>query len=198
MLAIQELNDVLKVLFFEELGKLIKRYTTVTQEEQGNINEVMAIVERLEIQAKYSDNLEKLLQLSSLLKDYSVQVVEFYLWCMYKLGKSITIEEADEYIMKIEESGYVEIDGILVYEEGACLDEYIEKLLRNELLTDTYHIKRLIDIDEIIEMWLEGTPISEVEKELKHCDLNELLDDPVQEGYITYNNKLIMYIEIEL
>lgn len=198
MLEIKGLSNALRTLFFDELGKLIDKFTRITQEEQENLKQVMEILERLEIESKYDASLEELLQLSDFLKQSSVQVVEFYLWCTYSIDKTITIQEADEYIMKIEAYGYVQFDGMLVYEEGAYLDEYVEKLIKDEILTDAYHIKRLMDIDEIIEMWMEGAPVSEMENELKHLDLSELLENPIEEGYVTADNKRMMYVELEL
>ena len=198
MLEIKGLSNGLRTLFFDELGKLIEKFTRITQEEQENIKQVAEILERLEIESKYDASLEELLQLSDLLKQYSVQTVEFYLWCTYSIGKTITIQEADEYIMKIEAYGYAQFDGMLVYEDGAYLDEYVEKLIKDEILTDAYHIKRLMDIDEIIEMWMEGTPVSEMEDEFKHLDLSELLENPIEEGYVAADNKRMMYVELEL
>lgn len=198
MLEIKGLSNALRTLFFDELGKLIDKFTRITQEEQENLKQAMEILERLEIESKYDASLEELLQLSDFLKQYSIQTVEFYLWCAYSIGKTITIQEADEYIMKIEAYGYVQFDGMLVYEEGAYLDEYVEKLIKDEILTDAYHIKRLMDIDEIIEMWMEGAPVSEMENELKHLDLSEVLENPIEEGYVTADNKRMMYVELEL
>lgn len=198
MLVLKGLSDGLRGLFLNELERLIERFTKITQEDQENIQQVTEILERLEIEEKYNTDLEELMQLSSFLKEYSVQTVEFFLWYRYGIGNEITVQEADEYILKIEACGYVEIDGMLIYEDGAYLDEYVEKLIKEEFLTDVYHVKRLIDIDEIIEMWMEGVPISKMEDELKHLDLNELLDNPIEEAYITADNKVMMYVELDL
>ena len=197
-MQLKGIANELRILFFEELEKLIDKFTKITQEEQETIKQGIDILERLEIQSKYNMNLESLLQLSHFLKQYSVEVVEFYLWSNYCIGKSIMIAEAEEYIKEIEVRGYTEVDGLLIYEDGTNLDGYVEKLIKDELLTDAYHIKRLMDIDGIIEMWMEGIPVSEMEDELKHLDLSELLENPIEEGYVTADNKRMMYVELEL
>lgn len=195
MLEIKGFSNELRTLFFEELVKLIEKFIRVTPQEQDEIKQVMDILERLKIQGERDADLETLLKISRFLKEYTIETVEFYLWCTSTLGKSMTIQEADEYIMKIEANGYVELNEMLIYEEGAYLEEYIEQILKNELLTDVYHIKRLIDIDEIVEMWLNGDNVNDMVDELKRCDLSELLENPVEQAYITVNNKVMMYVE---
>lgn len=198
MMEIKAIAIELRDMFFEELENLIGKYTRITQEEQGGIKQAVEILERLEIKSKYGTDLESLLQLSKLLQDYSVAIVEFYLWCTYRMGKSISFEEAVEYIQAIERKGYVEVEGTLVYEDGAYLDGYVEELLENYLLTDHYHIKRLIDIDEIIEYWMEGTKVQSMVDELKHHSLEELLENPIEEGYMTVEGKVMMHVELEI
>lgn len=198
MMEIKAIAIELRNMFVEELENLIGKYTRITQEEQGVIKQALEILERLEIGAKYGTDLDSLLQLSKLLQEYSVPTVEFYLWCIYRIGKSISFEEAVEYIQVIESKGYVEVEGTLVYEDGAYLDGYVEELLENYLLTDHYHVKRLIDIDEIIEYWMEGTRFDSMVDELKHHSLEELLENPIEEGYVTVEGKVMMYVELDL
>lgn len=198
MMEIKAIAIGLRDMFFEELENLIGKYTRITQEEQGVIKQALEILERLEIETKYGTDLESLLQLSKLLQEYSVATVEFYLWCTYCIGKSISFEEAVEYIQVIERKGYVEVEGTLVYEDGAYLDGYVEELLENHLLTDHYHVKRLIDVDEIIEYWMEGTRFESMVDELKHHSLEELLENSMEEGYVTVEGKVMMYVELDL
>ena len=198
MMEIKAIAIELRDMFFEELENLIGKYTRITQEEQGVIKQALEILERLEIEAKYGTDLESLLQLSKLLQEYSVVTVEFYLWCTYRIGKSISFEEAVEYIQAIERRGYVEVEGTLVYEDGVYLDGYVEELLENHLLTDHYHVKRLIDIDEIIEYWMEGTRFDSMVDELKYHSLEELLENPIEEGYRTVEGKVIMHVELDI
>lgn len=198
MIEIKAIATGLREIFFEELTNLIQKYTRITQEEQGTIKQVLEVLERLEIESRYNTDLESLLQLSKLIQQYSVDTVEFYLWCTYCIEKSITIQEADTYIKEIERKGYVEVDGVLVYEDVVCLEDYVEELLENHLLKDAYHVKRLIDIDEIIEYWLEGTKVESMVDELKHCSLEELLENPVKEAYMTSEGKVMMYVELDL
>lgn len=188
----------LRDMFFEELQNLLDKYTRITQEEQGAIKQVLEMLERLEIESKYGTDLDSLLQLSKLLQDYSVATVEFYLWCTYRIGKSISFEEATEYIQIIQRRGYVEVEGTLIYEDGAYLDGYVEELLEDHLLTDAYHVKRLLDIEEIIEYWMEGTKVESMVDELKHCSLEELLENPIEEGYRTVEGKVMMHVELDI
>ena len=197
-MEIKAIATELREIFLNELTNLIQKYTRITQEEQEEIKQAVEVLERLGIESKYGTDLDSILQLSKLLQQYSVATVEFYLWCTYCIGKSISYEESVEYIQAIERKGYVEIDGTLVYEDGAYLDGYVEELLENHLLTDAYHVKRLIDIDEIIEYWLEGTKVESMVDELKHCSLEELLENPVEEGYMTFEGKVMMYVELDL
>lgn len=199
MMEIKAIAIELRDMFFEELENLIGKYTRITQEEHGAIKQVLEVLERLEIESRYNTDLESLLQLSKLIQQYLVDTVEFYLWCTYGIGKSITIKEAEEYIQVIQRRGYVEVEGILIYEDGVNLDGYVEELLENHLLTDHYHVKRIIsDIDEVIEYWMEGIKIESLVDELKHCSLEELLEKPVEEGYMTSEGKLMMYVELDL
>lgn len=188
----------LRDMFFEELQNLLDKYTRITQEEQGVIKQVLEMLERLEIESKYGTDLDSLLQLSKLLQDYSVATVEFYLWCTYRIGNSISFEEAVEYIQTIERKGYVEVDGTLVYEDGAYLDGYVEELLKNHLLTDPWQEGRLLSKEEIIEYWMEGTRFDRMIDELKHHSLEELLENPIKEAYITLEGKIMMYVELDL
>ena len=197
-MEIKAIASGVRELFFEELTKLIQKYTRITQEEQGAIKQVLEILERLEIKLKYDNDLDNLLHLSKLLQDYSVAILEFYLWCTYHIGKSISFEEATEYIQIIERRGYVEVDGTLIYEDGAYLDGYVEELLEKHLLADAYHVKRLIDIDEIIEYWMEGTKVQSMVDELKHHSLEELLENSIEEGYRTVEGKMMMHVELDI
>lgn len=198
MMEIKAIAIELRDMFFEELENLIGKYTRITQEEQGRIKQALEVLERLEIESKYNTDLDSLLQLSKLIQQYSVDTVEFYLWCTYGIGKSITIKEVAEYIQAIQRRGYVEVEGTLIYEDGAYLDGYVEELLEDHLLTDAYHVKRLLDIEEIIEYWMEGTKVESMVEELKHCSLEELLENPVEEGYMTAEGKVMMYVELDL
>lgn len=105
---------------------------------------------------------------------------------------------ATEYIQIIERRGYVEVDGTLIYEDGAYLDGYVEELLEKHLLADAYHVKRLIDIDEIIEYWMEGTKVQSMVDELKHHSLEELLENSIEEGYRTVEGKMMMHVELDI
>lgn len=198
MMEIKAIAIELRELFLEELGNLIHKYTRLTQQQQEAVKQAVEMLERLEIESKYGIDLERLLQLSKLLQQHSVATVEFYLWCTYCIEKSITIQEADEYIKDIERRGYVEVDGILIYQDGACLDNYIEELIINHLITDAYHLKRLLDIEEIIEHWMEGTKIETIVDELKYYSLEELLENPIEEGYMTFEGKVMMHVELDL
>ncbi len=188
----------LRDMFFEELQNLIGKYTRITQEEQGAIKQALEILEQLEVESKYGTDLDSLLQLSKLLQDYSVATVEFYLWCTYRIGKSISFEEAVEYTQAIERRGYVEVEGTLVYEDGAYLDGYVEELLENHLLTDPWQVGRLLSKEEIIEYWMEGTRFNSMVDELKHHSLEELLENPIEEGYRTVEGKVMMHVELDI
>lgn len=197
-MEIKAIATGLRELFFEELTNLIQKYTRITQEEQGAIKQALEILERLEVESKYDTDLDSLLQLSKLLQQYSVATVEFYLWCTYCIEKSITVQEADIYIKEIERKGYIEVDGTLIYEDVVCLEDCVEELLENHLLKDVYHVKRLIDIDEIIEYWMEGTKVQSMVDELKHHSLEELLENSIEEGYRTVEGKVMMYVELDI
>lgn len=185
-------------IFIRELQNLIGKYSSLQQCQKLNIDKVVSTLNKLDIEGDLVGDLKSLIKLSEYLEKYPLETFEFYMWCNNAIGKSITIEEADEYVHKIEYSGYVDVEGILIFEDGRDLDSYIESLIENQLLTDVYHIKKLFDIEDIIKMWLDRTPFRNIIAELRECTLEELLDTEVKDAYITNEDKLIRYVEIDV
>lgn len=111
---------------------------------------------------------------------------------------SISILEAEEYVIKLEQQGFVRIEDVVMYEENTDLCMFLQDLIENELLTDSYHIQRLFDHETIAEMWLDKTSFRDAAEELQGNSLEELLDTTVHEAYLNYDNRRILYAEIDV
>lgn len=198
MEELKEISVGLMELFWKEVAVIVNQFRRLTSQDEIRIKEVIKIVEELGINSKKYEKLEELLRIGELLKTYTSEVITFYIWYTEILGKEIHLSDAEECIQTIEYKGYIVVDGVLIYEENTDLEPYIEQLLREELLVDAYHVKRIMDIDEIIERWMEGEKIESVVQELKECSIEELLENPVEDAYSTTENKKIKYVELDL
>lgn len=194
-MALRMIPDSLKGVFLDEVQALIEKYSNIAEEEQLVIKQAIDILERLNLKG---DKLEHILEIARLLTNYSVEVVELCLWCSHKMHCSISISDAEEYAIKLEQQGFVRIEDIVMYEENTDLSMFLEDLIENELLTDSYHIQRLFSHEIIAEMWLDKTSFKDAAEELQANSLEELLDTTVREAYLNYDNRRILYAEIDL
>ena len=197
-MELRMIPDSLKGVFLDEVEALIEKYSNISGEEQLVIKQAINILEGLNIKGGKGDKLENILEVGRLLANYSVEVVELYLWCSHNMHSSITIAEAEEHAIKLEQQGFARIEDIVMYEENTDLCMFLEDLIENELLTDCYHIQRLFDHETIAEMWLDKTSFQDVAEELQDNSLEELLDTTVREAYLNYDNRRILYAEIDL
>lgn len=197
-MALKMIPDSLKKVFLDEVQALIEKYSNIGEEERIVIKQTIDILERLNIKDDKGDKLEHILEVGRLLANYSVEVVELYLWCSHNMHSSITIADAEEHAIKLEQQGFVRIDDIVMYIENTNLCMFLEDLIENELLTDCYHIQRLFDHETIAEMWLDKTSFQDAAEELQGNSLEELLDTTVREAYLDYDNRRILYAEIDL
>lgn len=197
-MALRMIPDSLKGVFLDEVQALIEKYSNIGEEEQSVIRQTIDILERLNIKGDKGDKLENILETGRLLANYSVEVVELYLWCSHNMHCSISISDVQEYAIKLEQQGFVRIEDIVMYEENTDLSMFLEDLIENELLTDSYHIQRFFDHETIAEMWLDKTSFKDAAEELQDNSLEELLDTTVREAYLNYDNRRILYAEIDL
>ena len=197
-MALRMIPDSLKGVFLDEVQALIEKYSNISGEEQLVIKQAIDILERLNIKGDKGDKLDNILEVGRLLANYSAKVVELYLWCSHNMYSSIAIADAEEYAIKLEQQGFVRIEDIVMYEENTDLSMLLQDLIENELLTDSYHIQRLFDHETIAEMWLDKTSFKDAVEELQDNSLEELLDTTVREAYLNYDNRRILYAEIDL
>lgn len=175
-MTLRMIPDSLKGVFLDEVQALIEKYSNISGEEQVLIKQAMDILERLNLKGDKGDKLENILEVGRLLENYPVEVVELYLWCNHKMHCLISISDAEEYAMRLEQQGFVRIEDIVMHEENTDLYMFLQDLIENELLTDSYHIQRLFDHKTIAEMWLDKTSFRDAAEELQDNSLEELLD----------------------
>lgn len=88
----------LREMFIGELEALIKRFSTVSNEEVEHIKMVFEIIERLDIKGGWTNKLEKVGELAGWIQKYGLEVVEFYLWWHDNISSSIQIDRAKDHM----------------------------------------------------------------------------------------------------
>lgn len=193
--SIEQLPLEIKKCFLRELEKLVNKYSPFNNYSDETIKVAISILERVgnstigEIDADY------LLEVLEMLSQYSEQVVEYHIWHNKNLIDPISLEEAKEQIEEININGFTLIENYVIYTNED--NRQMKRELAEKVLTDVYQIDRLFDKEELIEMWLNGTSQEDTIKDLIKLGLEELLEEPPTEAYISCDGTSIYYASIE-
>lgn len=187
----------LREIFLRELEVLINRFNKIGEENTQGIKEAMELVERLELTGTKFQQLETLLEVAALINQYGIDCVELYLWCQETISNVIDIQEVQNYLQQMEDDKYVAIDDTVIYPKGADLTEFVKDKLQ-EIVSESYHLDRLLSKDMLIEMWFQGTTKEELEDELMDLDKEDLLDTIEQVAYTSKQGIQYMYMQVEL
>ena len=193
--SIEQLPLEIKKCFLRELEKLVNKYSPFNNYSDETIKVAISILERVgnstigEIDADY------LLEVLEMLSQYSEQVVEYHIWHNKNLIDPISLEEAKEQIEEININGFTLIENYVIYTNED--NRQMKRELAEKMLTDVYQIDRLFDKEELIEMWLNGTSQEDTIKDLIKLGLEELLEEPPTEAYISCDGTSIYYASIE-
>lgn len=180
-----------------EIQLVVNNYASIIMDKQEGIQNLLAIVNRMEIDLDNYMNIEVLLEMSTYLENYSEKAIEMFLW-LKSIDKPMDIEVVQEQVFKLEHKGYTEYDDVLVFVDEARLDTYKEKLLEDELINDDYFMEEMFSKEELLEMWRERTSEKEVIQDLKEHSLEELVDTRINEAYMNCEGDCVRYAIINV
>ena len=186
--VIKEISNMMLM----EIQLVINKYASITMDKQERIQNLLAIVNRMELSEDKYMNIEMLLEMSTYLENYSQKVVKMFLW-LKSIDKPIEIEVVQEQVFKLEHQGYAEYDNVFVFTDEAHLDRYKEKLLEDELINNDYFMEEMFSKEELLEMWRQRTSEEEVIRDLKEHGLEELVDTRITEAYMNGEGDYVRY-----
>lgn len=194
-MSIEQLPLEIKKCFLRELEQLVSKYSPFNNYPDETIRVAISTVEKVGNTNVDAIDADYLLEVLKMLSQYSEQVVEYYIWHSNNLISTISLAEAKEQIEEVSSNGFAMREDYVIYINGD--NKQMKRELAEKMLTDTYQIDRLFDKDELIEMWLDETSQEDVIKDLIHLGLEELLEEPPEEAYISSDGTSIYYASIE-
>lgn len=194
-MRIQQLPLEIKKCFLRELEKLVNKYSPFNNYSDETIKVAISILERVGNSAIGEIDADYLLEVLEMLSQYSEQVVEYHIWHNENLIDTTSLEEAKEQIEEINSNGFTMLENYVIYTNED--NRQMKWELAEKMLTDVYQIDRLFDKEELIEMWLNGTSQEDTIKDLIKLGLEELLEEPPTETYISCDGASIYYASIE-
>lgn len=189
-----ELHD----LFIQELEQLIDKYTRIDEGEIRSVRNIIEIFRRVDVTSKKAQRLENILEKTKLLKDHPIEEIELQVWIQDEMNKKVEIEEVKNYLSNLSQKGAARIENTIIYLNRRSMEVLLKEVL-DEMLQDTYHVERLFDKEQLVEMWLEGTEKEDAIKDLiDGCMPEDLLETVEQEAYTSVNGDTIMYMNIDI
>lgn len=127
----------------------------------------------------------------------NIEEMELFLW-VSKCNKKVQVKEIISYYEKLKEVGYVVIENILIYKQGANLATFIEKSL-DEILDNSDEVYRIFVKEDLVDMWIQGIKKNEAIKDLTSTeDYTVLLNICPQIAYQSINGDTIMFAELNI
>lgn len=194
-MSIEQLPLAIKKCFLKELEHLVSKYTPFNNYTDETINSAMSILERVGDTSLDDLDIDCLLEVLEMLKQYHQEVVEYYIWHNKNLTKNISLEEAKEQMEEINDNDFIMLEEYIVYTNEDS--KQMKRELAEKMLTDTYQIDRLFNKEELINMWLNETSQEDTIKDLMELGLEELLEETPIEAYTNCNGIEIYYANIE-
>ena len=194
-MSIEQLPLAIKKCFLKELEHLVSKYTPFNNYTDETIKAAISILEKVGDTSIDDLDVDYLLEVLEMLKQYHQQVVEYYIWHNKNLTNDITLEEAKQQMEEINSNGFTMLEEYVVYTYED--NKQMKRKLAEKMLTDTYQIDRLFDKEELIDMWLNETSQEDTIRDLMELGLEELLEEAPIEAYTNCNGIEIYYVRIE-
>lgn len=135
--------------------------------------------------------------MSSILEKHGEEVTELYIWANNVIKVDLTPEQAQEYVQELSREGYIIAGDYLVYPDRVNTDKIARHILE-EMLESSYHVDRLFDKDQLIDMWIEAQEKGDVIDDLvRSMELEEILDESIDKAYITSTGDTLMYAIVD-
>lgn len=189
----QKITGPLQAIFMKDFERLLKKYYEVQNQQAEAIGKVISIANRVTSSEAVNYTLEECVEISNILEKQGEEVTELYMWANKVIRVELTAEQAQEYVKELGYEGYITLGDYLVYRERVNTDKIARHILE-EMLESSYHVDRLFDKDQLIDMWMEGQEKDEVIDDLvRSIELEEILDESIDDAYITSNGDVLKY-----
>lgn len=199
-MIINELIPQVRECFVREMAALMNKYNRITQYTNEEIQRVFNLLEKMDLLGNGELDIQQLIELVELMKENSIEALEFYVWWnqeMIKDLEEITIQQAQDYIDKIEDEGFIEVENYAIYNKRSSLKQLKHNLL-DEMLEYSCQVERLFDATQLAEMWIERATKQEVIADFEDVELDAIVEDIPQEAYTTINGIELMYVELNI
>lgn len=158
---------------------VIEKYLNLSSNTISEIESFIETIEADDVKEHLYQDFNEALKVMRIVNDksFSKEVVSMYFWIKYETDLDITLEQASYYYNNVKDEGYMIIDDDHVMcKRDSNLRRMVKEVLENAMQYDTC-VSRLLEKDEIIEYWLNGTSVKEAIDELvDNTDARELLD----------------------
>ena len=173
------LSKVIEKFFVAEVMAIIRKYMNLSDNTINEVEKFIQTIESEEVKEELYSDLDETLKVMRLVHDggFNKEVITMYLWIKYQTNLDITLDQASYYYDNVKSDGYVVIDEEnVIYRKNTSLRSMVREVLE-EAMQNENSISRLLEKDEIIEYWLNGTSVSEAIDDLvNNTDARELLD----------------------
>lgn len=199
-MIINELIPQVRECFVREMTAVMNKYNRITQYTNDEIQRVLNLLEKMDLLGDGELDIKQLIELVEMMKENSIEALEFYVWWnqeMIKDLEEITIQQAQDYIDKIEDEGFIEVENYAIYNKRSSLKQLKHNLL-DEMLEYSCQVERLFDATQLAEMWIEKATKQEVIAEFEEVELHAIVEDVPEEAYTTINGIELMYVELNI
>lgn len=199
-MIINELVPQVRECFVREMTALMNKYNRITRYTNDEIQKVLSILQKMDLLEGKVLDIENVAELVELMKQSSIEALEFYVWWNQDMNQHlgrITIQQAQEYIDKIEQDGFIEIENYAIYNKRSSLKQLKHNLL-DEMLEYSCHVERLFDDTQLAEMWIEKVTKQEVISDFEDVELDAIIEDIPEEAYTNVNHIELMYVELNI
>lgn len=156
---------ILREFFVNDLNKLIEKYNRIPKEVLEKLEELVNNLDNKVIKLILMEDLDVIIDLiNELDNEFNSNIIQLYFFIRNNIFE-INILEAKAIYEEIEYMGYSQIGDIIMYSSLKDLSGYVSDKI-DEILTSKYGIDRLFTKENIIDYFLKGTTIEEIEREL--------------------------------
>lgn len=201
MLSGEKLSKVMEKFFVADVMAIIRKYVNLSSNTISELEKFIESIEVEEVKEHLYKDFDEALKVMRIVSDkgFSKEVVSMYFWIKYETNLDITLDQASYYYDNVKSEGYVLIDeDNVMYRRNSSLRSMVREVLENAMQYDTC-VAKLLEKDEIIEYWLNGTSVSEAIDELvNNTDAREVLDLEQQLMFTDGDGEEYMYSYIEI
>lgn len=158
-------SRILREFFMNDLNKLIEKYNSISKEVVEKLEELVDNGDNKVIKSILMEDLDIIIDLiNELDNEFNSNIIQLYFFIRNNISE-INILEAKAIYEEIEYMGYSKIGDVIMYSSLQDLSGYVSDKI-DEILNSTYGIDRLFTKENIIDYFLKGTTIEEIEREL--------------------------------